>query len=176
MKRFSLGRAFDALCGLAAWIAGAAILLLMLMAVADVTSRKVRGESISGVLEYTEVILVAAVYLGIAHAERTGMNVKTSVLTSRLSLSVARWVRVVAGAVCLAAVTYLIYATGVRALESYEEDEYRFGLVEVSIWPVRFLLVFGLILYVGQLLRSFVAEIRMTSPAEPTVDAVEAGI
>ncbi|WP_161958547.1 TRAP transporter small permease subunit [Ornithinimicrobium cavernae] len=170
-----LTKLLDNVSRYAAWLAGASILVLMLMTVADVAFRKSTGAGIPGTLEYTEVFLVASVYLGVAQSERTGMNVRTSVLTSRLNPRHAQWLRVAGGALCVVTLLALLYATGIRAVDSFQQSEFRFGLVHVTIWPVRIILLLGLVLYFLQFLRSYISEVRGNTPSAASDLTAEAG-
>jgi TRAP-type C4-dicarboxylate transport system permease small subunit len=135
-------------------IAGAMVILLMLLTVADVAMRKASGRGVPGTLEYSEVLLVIVVFLAIAAGQARGYHVNTMVLTQALPLKVRRWVELI-GAIIGAIVVATMAAVSVEAaLVSFQTGEYRFGLAHVPIWPARFALAIGLILYVFEFLRT----------------------
>ncbi|MPV35569.1 TRAP transporter small permease subunit [Georgenia subflava] len=141
-------------------LGGVGVIALMLMTVIDVTLRKLTGRGLGGTIEYSEVVLVACVFLGIAGAQVAGAHVSTSVLTSHLHGRVNRTVRVAAGSVAVLIVVAMVYASAIMAIDSVQANEFRFGLVRVPVWPARILVPIGLFLFLLQFIRGLVAVAR----------------
>ena len=140
------------------------IVLLMLPTVIDVGYRYIFGPSLSGFIEYSEVGLVVAVFLGMGVAMSDRVHIYTPVLTSRLSPVVADRVRLFGLVTVWLLVAVLVFGTTRVALESFSVREFRFGLVEVAIWPAKAAVALGLaalLLEVSiQLLEALVVLIR----------------
>ncbi|NYT24751.1 TRAP transporter small permease [Alcaligenaceae bacterium] len=147
----------------AAVIAGMGIVALMLLTVADVLLRKLTGQGVPGTVEYSEVILASCVFMGLAIAEQSGANVKTNLMTSRLSPGRRRAFVMPAIAACLFFMLLLIYATGMNAYDSVLRSESRFGLIRVPIWPARVALTLGLVL----MLTEYLVNVRRKRPQDP---------
>ena len=146
------------------WIAGIGSVILMLPTLIDVGHRNMFGSSLPGFLEYSEVGLVFVIYLGMAGAMMDRTHIFTPVLTSRLSRLAGDIVRVVGLALVAVLLAVMVFGTTRVALESFSVREFRFGLVEVAIWPAKVAVSFGLcalLLEVGlQLIESIMAVTR----------------
>lgn len=125
-------------------IAVVCTLLLMLVTGADVFLRTFAGRGIPGAVEITEVVLVIAVFLGMMTASIDGMHIRATLVTGALRPTPRRHVRVVGSLIAIATTGWLLYGALLRAIASVTSGEYRFGLVQVPIWPARVAIVVGL--------------------------------
>lgn len=139
---------------IAAVLAAACGLLIALMLVGEVLSRSLRGTSIAGSYELSELLLVAMVFLGLSQAERSGTHVRSEIVTSRLPSAVAKWVRCAGCMVALGIVIWMTLATAERAQHAYSIGEFRQGLIQFPIWPARVIVAAGLALLALELLLS----------------------
>lgn len=128
--------------------------VLMLLTTTDVVLRGVADAPIPGALEFAEVLLVATVFLGIAHTYVVRQHVEISALFDRMpsrAQTVLDWVQWV---ITSGALAWLSFATAKAAMESLRAREFRIGLMEVPIWPARIAVavgcVFLLIVVVGR--------------------------
>ena len=135
-----LRHAIDAM----AWLAGAGIILLMIPTLVDVFYREVFGPSVPGMVEYSELGLVAVIFLGIASALTHDVHIHTPVLTSRVSPRAAHRMRVAGRLVMWVVIAACLYGTIMEAQDSFAIREYRFGLIEVPIWPAKIIVPVGL--------------------------------
>jgi len=152
----AFGRLSGALSRTGAGFATCALFLIMATATLDVASRNLRGQSIPGVLESAEVILVIGVFLGLAYAQRLKAHVATSLIVDRFPPLVSRVMRATG---LLAVITYVATATwmtGDRAWQSFVTGEVRFGLIEIPQWPARAAIAIGFLLLLFELLRDLV--------------------
>lgn len=131
----------------AAIIAAAILLLLMAMTVVDVALRNAGQTGVLGVVEYSATLLAAAVYLGAAYGDRMGAHVSTRLVTNRLPVLPANLARLVGAAVTVAFLAYLTWACADRAWYAFQINEYRYGLIQVPVWPSRIALTIGLGLF-----------------------------
>ena len=133
------------------WIAGAGTVVLMIPTVIDVTHRKLVGPSVAGLLEYSELGLVIVVYLGLAAAMVDHAHIYTPVVTSRLSKRVADRVRLGGQVLVWLLIALMVVGTAREAADSIAIGEYRFGIVQIPIWPGKVFIVLGLIALLAEL-------------------------
>jgi TRAP-type C4-dicarboxylate transport system permease small subunit len=147
------------------------ILVMMVATVADVISRLVVGRPIAGVIEMGEVLMVAIVFLGLAYTESQGGHVSMTLVIRKLRPQAAAAATSLGLALVLFVVAWMTIVTGDRALESFESQEARFGLVQIPVWPARVALAIGLLAYFAELLPRFADNIRQAvRPHAPSVD------
>lgn len=134
-----------------AWASGVGIALLMLPTVADVTYRKLVGPSLPGALEISEIGVVFIAYLAMAAALHRGAHISTPILTDRLRPGTAHVARLVGMVVVWGLLALMVWGSAAIALESFSVREFRFGLVEVPIWPAKMIVPIGLFLMLVEL-------------------------
>ena len=71
------------------------------------------------------------------------MHVQFGAVTAMLPPRVARYLEIVGALASIAYVGWMAYATLGRAIDSVQIREYRFGLIEVPIWPARIAIPLG---------------------------------
>lgn len=126
-----------------AWIGGVGTLFLMFPTVVDVAYRGLFGPSVPGMVEYSEIGLVIVIYLGIASAFTEGSHIHTPLLTARLPGSIANRLRLFGRCAMWILIALTTVATFRVAQESFAIREFRFGLVEVPIWPAKAFIPIG---------------------------------
>lgn len=145
-------------------IAALSLVILMFGITFDVVTRYITKASVPGVLELAESCLVVSIFLGLPLAAVRGEHVAVTLLTDRLN---ARWARVcafVAWAVTAMFLAWMAWASTARAIEATQRGEERFGLVRWPVWPMRWVIVIGL---VGFLAVAIVNLIRIITDKEP---------
>lgn len=147
-----------------AWLAAALLFAFLVLNTADVVSRTLDVTRVRGVIEYTEIGLVLVVFLALAPAFASRMHISVDVVTARLPPRIAAGVEAAGLAVCSGLVAWWTYAATLVAIDSTRSGEYRFGLVEVPVWPARIVVPVGvgcllayLVVRVGRLTRFAVA-------------------
>lgn len=144
-------------------LATIATITMMIAIIGDVAARGITGASVPGLFELGETVLVAAVFLGMAYTGATNGHIAVDLLTERLPAAVARLLVLIGWVLTVAILTWLIYATTVRALASTKSNEMRMGLVNWPLWPGRWLIVVGL---AAMLLVAVVNVIRLAMKEE----------
>lgn len=134
---------------------------IMLLTAADVVKRYITGSSIPGVTEFSEVFLVAAVFLGLAFAMRVGAHVGVDLLVARLPARASKTVQVVGMVIALIVLSWMTVETVGTAAHSIAINEFRYGLVKVPVWPAKLIIPIGLaalilecIVFLAKLVRS----------------------
>ena len=90
-------RIFDLLCGLSC---STALLAIMLLTFVDVSSRKVLGNSVTGSLELTEMLMVVVIFAVLPLVSRAGEHVTFDTLDRVLPQRVRRVQRAVVDVTC----------------------------------------------------------------------------
>lgn len=153
-------------------IAALLIVAVMFSTAADVIVRQLTGSSIPGVVEYSEVLLVALIFLGLAYAQRVKAHIGVDIVTERLKPRVSHVVRAVGLVLAILVLAWMAYETAVVAVHAFEVREYRFGLVQVPIWPVRIVVPVGLTVLILELALSAYDEIVGARTGAPATHAV----
>lgn len=125
-------------------LAGVGILGLMLLTVWDVSFRETRGRGIEGATELSEVALVAVVFLGMTAAQLNRSHISTPMLTARLPARLGHAVRALSLVVAALFVAWMTLETARTGMSSYQAGEFRYGTVNVPIWPARLVIPLGL--------------------------------
>jgi len=141
-------------------IAALIIIFMMISTSADVFRRFIMGAPIPGVTEVGEVLMVGCVFPGLAYAESQRAHVNVSLLIEKLSPRAAAVLNSVGLLIVLIVLIWMVIATGERALSSIATQEYRFGLVQIPVWPGRLAIVIGLAGYLLETLPRFYDDIR----------------
>jgi TRAP-type mannitol/chloroaromatic compound transport system permease small subunit len=148
-------------------MAGIALLYLIFGSAIDVLMRLALGWGFPQILEYGEVVLVALVYLSLAQTQRNNGHVSVEIVTNMLPPRIAASVEILGLLVVVGVLTLVTDRAFDIALKSYAQGEYRLGMSKALIWPVRFVLVGGLVLLIGQMLMRMVSLLRVACGFEP---------
>lgn len=157
-----------------AFIAVLCIVAMLLAIVADVTRRTLAGESVPGVVELGEVAMVLIVFLGLGFAERRGAHVSMTLVVRKLRPRTAAIVNGLGLLLVVVVVGWMVWVTADRALDSFADKEFRFGLVRVPVWPARIAIAVGLALYFLELVFRLFDDIRAArGQAAATIESDE---
>lgn len=121
-----------------------AVLAIMAVTTIDVAVRTFVGGSFGGLVEYSEVLIVVAVFLGLGYTQLQNRHVGVDLLITRLPERAGRWVQRVGLTVCAVVLALMVRSTGQAAWVSYQAQEFRFGVAQVPIWPAKVALCLGL--------------------------------
>ncbi|TDW30071.1 TRAP transporter small permease subunit [Cryobacterium psychrophilum] len=146
-KKHALRRAIHGVSIVFAFVAAAAIAFMMVATVADVASRYFTGAPIPGVTEVGEVLMVTSVFLGLAFAEYRNAHVRVTIVLEKLPPRLAAMISSVCMLLVLVTLAWMVWVTTGRALESIEQNEFRFGLVQIPVWPGRVAIALGFAAY-----------------------------
>lgn len=132
---------------------------MLLVTVVDIGLRTAIHRPIPGVFEYSEVALVALVFLGVPYTMQVGGHVAIDSLTSRLPAAWRHYVEAVALTLTLPFVVWLTVASARVAVESFQSGEAKYGVVQAVVWPGRAAIAIGsallaaeIAIMIGQLL------------------------
>lgn len=161
---------------LAEWLAilgGFVVFILMALEVADALGRKTFG-TVPGALEFSEALMVPAVFLPLMFVQAKREHVYVSVVTLGLP---NRWQCFLDGLAALVGMLifgFLTWLAFSKAVDATAIGEYRVALISVPIWPFRWVIVIGTGLMVLQLLMTAIEEFgRAFGAAEPQMTEAE---
>lgn len=117
--------------------------LIMMGIVADVVRRVITGRSIPGMVEMVETFMAVEVFLGLAHAEATGVHVRMSLATNAMPFRVRRAVKSLGMFVCMIGSVWFAWASTLRAIEATAVGEVKPGLLRFPVWPARWAIAVG---------------------------------
>lgn len=150
-------------------IAGAILVFITGSVVADVAFRTLRGQGLPQVVEYSEVLLVALIFLSFAETQRKRGHVGIELVAVRLPERIRVAVEFVGMVVVIAVLIPVTWESATLAFESYVQGEFRFGLVRTPVWPSRAAITIGLVALIGQLvaqLGTALVNVRRTGPTQ----------
>lgn len=108
----SMNKLIDTLCG---WLAGLALMGIMVLTFFDVSGRKLLSNSITGSLELTELLMVAVIFAGLPLVSRKGEHVVFDSLDPYLPAGLRRLQRRAVSllcAMCMGGLAALMWSTG----------------------------------------------------------------
>lgn len=160
-RRLTLAAIVRMISHVAGLFAAVAVLLIMISTVVDVTRRQTIGGSVPGLVEMAESLLVAMVFLGLASREIRGGHVRVELVLQRLSPATRDAITALGYALVVVPLTsWMIWMTTARAIESFRAGERRYGLLELPLWPARWVISVGLTLLLLQATVSMATAIR----------------
>ena len=160
---------------LLAILAAASIVVMVLAIAADVVVRNITGGSLPGMIEVAETSLVVSVFFGLAWAAANGDHVAVTLLADRFNQATMQVVNIFVWALSSAFIAWLLYASTLRAVDSTRMLEERFGIVRWPMYPMRWVLVVGLVALLLVTLMNLARSIAGLAPMG-SADQVEAAL
>lgn len=162
---------------LAEWLAilgGFVVFILMALMVADAIGRKTPWGGVPGAFEFSEALMIPAVFLPLMFVQSKREHVFVGVVTMGLSNRTQCFLDAVAAIIGMAIFGFLTWLAVVKAIDSTLINEYRVAVISVPIWPFRWVIVFGTGLMVLQLLMTAIEEFgRAFGEEEPQMAEAE---
>ena len=127
-------------------IAGLACCITMAMVAVNVIGRYVFNMPFDGAFVYSQSLLTITVFFSLALTQFEKGHIKVSFITRRLTGRLGGAIEIamlVLGCLLFALASY---ATLLFAIESFEVDEQVFDSVQYPIYPIKFVVFFGLLL------------------------------
>lgn len=126
------------------------LLVVMGLIVVDLVSRAA-GTPIYGVSESAMFVMIAIVYLGIPYAEKMQAHVRVELILDNLPPRVAALLDLAMYLLVVGTMFVVLYAVTMNAWGSFESRQAIAGPTPLLVWPVKFVMVLGLLLYVVQI-------------------------
>lgn len=133
-------------------ISALAVMAMLVNIVLDVLLRFVFDRPITGTLEFTTYYyMIAITFVGAFAAQQRLEHIEVTALVDRMAPIDRLYFSVVADVITLAFLAALAWYGWEVAMESREQGEVA-GATQVIVWPMRFLVPFGIAAYAVQLL------------------------
>jgi TRAP-type C4-dicarboxylate transport system permease small subunit len=152
-ERFErLYRAYVRLVTWFAILAGLITFALMWLIDANVFMRKFFNAPVQGSFELTEAGLVLIVFLSLAFTQARRGHIRVTLLSRHLPMHVQHRLYITVLFIGALFFAWCAVATIGNAIRSYNLDEQEWGVIQVSIWPVKSALALGTVLMCVQFL------------------------
>lgn len=159
------------------WAAGAALLGILALTVADITGRSGFSSPVPGTVEVTSMALVVVVFFAVAHSEDMGDHITIDLIYERLGEQAQLVLDVFADLFVLgvlALMTFQLYHFGLRNIDSGAETP----VLDWPVWPFVIVAALGALGYaVATLMRlilRFMGEpVEVVDPTEGASGGIE---
>jgi TRAP-type C4-dicarboxylate transport system permease small subunit len=162
MKVF-LHKANRLLAGFAGWL----MLAMMVLLVIDIVFRSV-DMPLHGLSELSVFVMMIVIYLGLSRCEEYLEHVGLEFAINKLSIKARRVAIAAAQFLAVVAVGLMFYAVTTDAWSAFETKSSIEGLVDLPIWPTKFVMVVGMVFFLLQAIVNLVDSILMARGREPT--------
>jgi len=146
---------FDGLLYCAAVLSGLLLAAITLLTVADVALRYLANAPLVGVLEATELAMVALIMLALPHCAASGGHVRVDLLERLLGRRGRAASDALIGVLSLVVLGFLVWNTVLKAADAYEFGD-RVNTLFVPLWPFYVLIAASMAIYALIVLRDLV--------------------
>ena len=143
--RLFLHRANRLLAGFAGWL----MLAMMLLMVTDIVFRSV-DLPLHGLAELSVFVMMIVIYLGFSRCEEYSEHVGLEFVKDKLAPKTRRVVAASAQCLAVVAVALMFYAVTTDAWSAFETKSSIEGLIDLPIWPTKFVMVVGMVFFLLQ--------------------------
>ena len=133
--------------------------IIMLLLIVDVVCRTF-ATPVMGVAELAMFVMVGTVYAGLANCEMEKGHVRVGSVVELLPPRYQKWAMVFTYLVAIATIGIATWAICDNAWASFVDGEGIAGAVSYPLFPVKFVMATGMILYTIQLILNLIAEIK----------------
>ncbi|MGC5629474.1 TRAP transporter small permease subunit [Georgenia sp. Z1344] len=161
-----LPRALTGLAGALSLLAGALLLVLAVLTVADVAGRSLFDRSIVGTVDISTMLLVGVAFLGLAAAQVDGRHVDVDLVEARLPQG-ARVVLAIVRCVLLVGLgAVLVWGLTDQLMSAYDRGETTNDILRLPTWPAKLALVVSYVLFFVTAIWSTVNDVRVLRRGE----------
>ena len=154
-----LVRCLEALSDGAGYAAGITVFGLTLLIAAGVFSRRVLGSPLLSVDEVSGYLLLAIVFLGLAHTMKAGGHIRSDIVLAHVPAGVRGGLEVLATLLAFLFALALAGGNWVLVAEYYGRGTLSFKYLQIPLWIPASLLVVGVILLLLQLVAQFLRQV-----------------
>lgn len=136
-----------------ALFAGVCLLLMMLIGAFDVILSNFFDYPIPGAFEFTEALMIGAIFMAIALTQSNKMHIAVDLLTSRLAEPLRIKFDLASYVLSLIFFFIIAWQGWVYGLHSLKVGEYESGLIQFPVYPAKLTLALGASIMVLQCLK-----------------------
>ncbi len=162
MKAF-LHKANRLLAGFAGWL----MLAMMMLLVIDIVFRSM-DMPLHGLAELSVFVMMIVIYLGLSRCEEYSEHVGLEFAINKLSHKMRRAMAAVAQLLAVVTVGLMFYAVTTDAWSAFETNSSIEGLIDLPIWPTKFVMVAGMVFFLLQTTVNLVDSVLMARGHEAT--------
>ena len=140
------------------WISGAAIVIMMVLMVADAIGRKIVG-SVPGGYYTTLAILIMVLFFPQGYAQMRKAHITIDLVTSKLNKKTQKVFSIVTTFMAVFFYGVVTWAGLLKAIESTRVKEEWMGAIFFPAWPFRWAIPIGLGVFTLQLIKTLIEEI-----------------
>lgn len=122
------------------------LFIIMFLILIDVSSRYLANSPLPGTIDFTRVFMASVVFLGLSYTEELGAHIRATVFISRLPKKLYILMDVFAWVIGFLLFGVIAWQGWDILIESWRSREYYPGIIQVPIYPARFLVVIGSVL------------------------------
>lgn len=150
----------NSLSSISSEIGGWLMLLIVILTLIDVGARNL-SKHIVGLDLYAVLVFMIAIYLGLAHSEMIQGHIKVEIFLEKSSLKFRRVLYLVDYILELTTLLIVIIASITSAIDSFiDKEALSTSSILIKTYPVRFIIVIGVILYFFQIFINFYNKIK----------------
>jgi TRAP-type C4-dicarboxylate transport system permease small subunit len=162
MKVF-LHKANRLLAGFAGWL----MLAMMMLLVINIVFRSM-DLPLHGLSELSVFVMMIVIYLGLSRCEEYSEHVGLEFAINKLSNKTRRAMAAVAQLLAVVTVGLMFYAVTTDAWSAFETNSSIEGLIDLPIWPTKFVMVVGMVFFLLQAIINLIDSILMAGGYETT--------
>ena len=155
-------RANRLLAGFAGWL----MVAMMLLLVTDIVFRT-GNRPLHGLAEVSVFVMMVVIYLGFSRCEEYREHVRLDIVVRFLSRPARRLLAAVVQFLAATTVALMFYAVTVDAWSAYVTGSAIEGLVDLPIWPTKFVMVLGMSLFLAQSVINLANAVRASLERAP---------
>jgi TRAP-type mannitol/chloroaromatic compound transport system permease small subunit len=146
-----LAKLIDVCTNILAELCGWFLLVVMGLIVVDLVSRAT-STPIYGVSESAMFVMIAIVYLGLPYAEKMRAHVRVELILDNMAPRLSAVFDLIMYLLVVGTMFVVLYAVTINAWGSYGSRQAIAGPTPLLVWPVKSVMVAGLLLYVVQII------------------------
>jgi len=145
MKYFikNINKILAELCG---WLLIAMVIFIMI----DIISRLIK-KPIHGVAEIAVFVMIIAVYLGLSNCEENDEHIKVELVVPRIKGKYSQFIKLIQFLIEISITFIVLISVWKNFIMSYKTQESVTGTTPLPIWPVKFIMVIGLLFFFFQI-------------------------
>jgi TRAP-type C4-dicarboxylate transport system permease small subunit len=150
------------LAGFAGWL----MLAMMMLLVVDIVFRSV-DRPLHGLSELSVFVMMIVIYLGLSRCEEYLEHVGLEFAINKLSDKARRVTVAATQLLAVVAVGLMFYAVTTDAWSAFETDSSIEGLIDLPIWPTKFVMVVGMVFFLLQAILNLIDAILAAGGVAP---------
>ena len=143
--RYLVHRVNQALSGFSGWL----MVAMMLLLVADFMGRRL-NMPLQAMAELSVFVMMIVVYLGYSRCEEHNEHVGLEIVLNLMPAKARLVMMAISQALAVATIALYFYAVTTDALSAFVTGDAIEGTVELPIWPTKFVMVVGMVVFLLQ--------------------------